>query len=98
MLEPDDVAHLARVGRVQPSPRFHGYKHGITIHGARRALLFTRRVERDDRIAPYGGLLHPKGWRAFCRAPDARRFRVDFDLVDDEEGWLLLVVTAVEVT
>lgn len=60
--------------------------------------LWCLRVEPDDRTDEAGARLHPEGYIAWCPYEGTRVIRVDFNLQHRNDGDLLLVVTAFEVT
>lgn len=88
MLTHEGVIDLARNARVAPDPAFHGRSaHGITFEKLAAQLLFTFRVEKDRRPA------HPKGYVAFTQNWGGEVYRVDFNLHEDGQGEMILIVT-----
>ncbi len=92
-----DVHQLVRRGRVIKAPNYHPGKRGIGFAEILTALERCYHVAKDERAREDGSLLHPRGWYALANLPHRRRLRVDLDLHEDEEGRLLLVVTAYHV-
>lgn len=90
-----DVAiarRLARDDRVAPHPwKYHAGKHGIGFQECVAALEHCYAVQRDERIQ------HEDAWYALAHRHGGRRVRVDFEVVADEDGSLLLIVTAYHV-
>lgn len=89
-----EVHDLVRRGRVVKSPRYHPGRRGLGFQEILLALERCHHVARDERVDDAGEPLHPRGWYALANLPHRRRLRVDFDLHEDPEGSLLLVVTA----
>lgn len=81
------VQGLARDQRVAPHPvRYHAGKHGIGFQECVTALEYCYSVKRDER--------HSDSWYALAHHTYGRRLRVDFEAFHDEDGALILVVTA----
>lgn len=89
-----DVHRLVRQGRVIKAPNHHPGRRGIGFGSVLAALERCYHVARDERTGEDGRALHPRGWYALANLPHRRRLRVDFDVHEDEEGRLVLVVTA----
>lgn len=56
-----------------------------------------QRVVQDNRLGPDGKPRHPDGYVAWATTPTAV-LRIDFNLEADDEGRLLVLVTAMEIT
>lgn len=81
------VRRLARDQRVVPHPtRYHAGRHGIGFVECVAALEHCYAVHEDDR--------HARSWYALASHTYGRTLRVDFDAHEDEDGALVLVVTA----
>ncbi len=84
------VQKLARNQRVAPHPRrYHAGKHGLGFQECVTALEHCYSVKRDER--------HPDSWFALAHHTYGRILRVDFEVFHDEDGALILVVTAYHV-
>ncbi len=92
-----DVRELVRLGRAIKASNYHAGRRGLSFLQVLTALQQCYVVEQDARVDPKGTLLHPKGWFAWANLPARSKLRIDFDLVEDELGNLLLIVTAYEV-
>lgn len=83
------VRRLARDQRVVAHPvKYHAGKHGLGFQDCVAALEHCHSVHTDDRPG------HPEGWYALAAYTHGRTLRVDFDAHQDEDGDLILVVTA----
>lgn len=83
-----EVIELARTGRVAPAPNFHARSaHGATFEKLAQALLFTFRVEADQRPE------HPGGFVALARNWGGETHRIDFNMAKDAQGDLIMIVT-----
>lgn len=89
-----DVRRLVALGQVIKAPNYHAGKRGLGFVDVLLALERCHHVERDGRADERGRPLHPDGWFALSRLPHRRTLRIEFDAFEDEEGRLLLVVTA----
>ena len=84
------VRRLAREQRVVAHPtRYHASKHGFGFIACATALEHCYAVKVDP--------LRQRAWYALASHTHDRTLRVDFDAVEDEDGALLLVVTAYHV-
>ena len=92
-----EVRELARLGKAIKASNYHAGRRGISFLQILAALETCYHVEQDKRVDPRGNPLHPRGWFAMANLPNRIRLRIDFDLVEDDLGNLLLVVTAYEV-
>ena len=90
------VRRLVRLGQVAKHPRYHAGKRGLGFSQILTALERCYSVQRDDRSSADGQPLHPDGWFALSNLPNRRRLRIEFDVLEDEAGNLLLIVTAYE--
>lgn len=91
------VRDLVRRGQVIKAPNYHSGKRGLGYLQVLTALERCNHVAPDERTDERGRPLHPRGWYALAPVPHRRRLRVDFDLVEDAAGRLILVVTAYQV-
>lgn len=91
-----EVRKLVHSGQVIKAPNYHAGRRGLAFLQVLLALERCYHVDRDLRTDNGGNLLHPEGWFALANLPNRRRLRVEFDLFKDENGTLLLVVTAYE--
>lgn len=83
------VGRLARDQRVVPHPlKYHAGRHGFGFQDCVAALEHCYSVKPDDRAS------HARGWYALASYSHGRVLRVEFDAHEDEDGGLLLVVTA----
>lgn len=88
MVSRERVVDLARNGRVAPAPNFHGRSaHGASFEKLANQLCFTFRVDKD----PRGD--HPRGYIAYTQDWGGEVYRVDFDLAENAEGEMILIVT-----
>lgn len=92
-----EVRELARLGRAIKASNYHAGRRGIGFLQILTGLEKCYHVDQDRRIDSSGNPLHPNGWFAMANLPTRIRLRIDFDLVEDELGNLLLVVTAYDV-
>ena len=91
-----EVRELVRLGRAIKASNYHAGRRGISFLHILEALEKCYHVEQDNRADSRGNALHPNGWFAMANLPTRIRLRIDFDLVQDDLGNLLLVVTAYE--
>ena len=92
------VCDLAKRGRVRQHHTWHGsQRHGIPFHVAATALSMSQRVVQDSRPGPDGKPRHPNGYVAWATTPTTT-LRIDFNLGTDDDGDLLVLVTAMEIT
>lgn len=98
MVSSEDVQKLARRGRVAPHPSYHAHQHTVRFDEIVAGLGWCMRVEGDDREDAEGTPRHPDGYVAWCPYKGTRVLRVDFDIQQRDDGDLILVVTAFEVT
>lgn len=89
-----EVRRLARRGRVIKAPNYHAGKRGLSFLEVLLALERCYHVDQDLRATAEGRRLHPRGWYALANLPHGRRLRVEFDRFVDDDGSILLVVTA----
>lgn len=89
-----EVRSLVRLGRVVKAPNYHAGKRGISFLQILVALERCYTVALDQREDSAGQRLHASGWYALANLPHKRRLRIEFDVLQDEDGRLLLVVTA----
>lgn len=83
------VRKLARQQRAVPHPtRYHAGRHGFGFQECVAALENCYAVKPDER-QPRG-----RAWFALASHTHARTIRIDFDAHEDEDGDLLLIVTA----
>ncbi|MBI2078459.1 MAG: hypothetical protein HYT80_08855 [Euryarchaeota archaeon] len=92
-----EVRELAQNGRAIKASNYHAGRRGISFLQVLTALEKCYQVEKDHRSDAKGSLLHPDGWFAIANLPTRIRLRIDFDVVQDDMGNLLLVVTAYDV-
>lgn len=85
-----EVARLAAARRVLPARNYHASDHFVKWEDVIFALQNCYFVAPDRRPA------HSTGFVAFGQASRTRSLRIDFNLSSDEEGALVLVVTAFE--
>lgn len=86
------VQRLARDHRVVPHPtKYHAGRHGLGFVECVAALERCYAVHPDDRRAG------ARAWYALARHTYGRTLRVDFDAHQDQDGALVLVVTAYHV-
>ncbi|HLF16736.1 MAG TPA: hypothetical protein VI796_04815 [Candidatus Thermoplasmatota archaeon] len=83
-----EVHELVANGQVVKAPNYHAGKRGIGFVQILSALENCYHVAPDDRPQ------HPNGWYALANLPNKRRLRIDFNVLVDDAGNLLLVVTA----
>lgn len=91
-----EVRALVRLGRAIKAPHYHAGKRGIGFLQILTALEHCYQVDEDFRANTSGERLHPRGWFALANLPNRRRLRIEFDVSEDEQGNLLLIVTAYE--
>ena len=92
-----EVRELARLGRAIKASNYHAGRRGFSFLQVLTALEKCYHVEKDARADPRGNPLHANGWFAMANLPARIRLRIDFDLVQDDLGNLLLIVTAYDV-
>lgn len=95
-MEVAEVRRLVRLGRAVKGQNYHAGRRGLGFLQVLTALERCYHVERDPRTDDHGDPLHPRGWFALATLPHRRRLRVEFDDFEDEDGALLLIVTAYE--
>ncbi|MEK6975239.1 MAG: hypothetical protein AABY18_02740 [Candidatus Thermoplasmatota archaeon] len=88
------VQEAARQGHAIKAPNYHAGRRGVSFLQILEALERCYHVAPDDRPGVAGHAAHPNGWFALANLPNRRRLRVDFDVLQDQDGTLLLVVTA----
>lgn len=81
-----DVQRLARDGRVLPASDYHAWQHFVRWEDAVYALRMCYHVVPDNR--------HPESFLAFGQIGAKQVLRVDFRLAEDDEGRVLMIVTA----
>ncbi len=91
-----EVRELARLGRAIKASNYHAGRRGISFLQVLTALEKCYHVEPDKRVDSGGNPSHPNGWFAMANLPTRIRLRIDFDLVQDDLGNVLLIVTAYE--
>lgn len=97
-LDASAVRDLVRQGRIRQHHTWHGsQKHPIPFHVAATALSLCQRVVKDIRLGPDGKPRHPNGYVAWATSPTGA-LRIDFNLEQDADGRLLVLVTAMEVS
>ncbi len=83
-----EVQKLVRDNHVVKAPNYHPGKRGIGFWQILTALENCYHVATDNRP----GLVD--AWFALANLPNKRRLRIDFNVQEDEQGSLLLIVTA----
>ena len=92
-----EVREIVRLGRAVKASDYHAGRRGLGFLQVLTALEKCYHVEKDTRADPSGNPSHPDGWFALANLPSRIRLRIEFNVVHDELGNLLLVVTAYEV-
>lgn len=82
------VCQLAAAWRVRPASNYHASDH----HTPWDDIVFA--LQTCYFVAPDKRPQHPGGYVAFGQASRTRKVRIDFNLASDEQGDLILVVTA----
>lgn len=93
-MKTSDVHALVQNGRVLKAPHYHAGKRGLSFLDILAALERCYHVARDERTDAEGSPLHPRGWYALANLPHRRQLRIEFEVQQDDEGNLLLIVTA----
>lgn len=91
-LTPHEVRSLADGLRVSEDPTCHLWQHGLTIADAILALRHCYRVQEDQR-SHRGKTPTGRAYRADCHYFRDATMRIDFNLVHNADGDLILVVT-----
>ena len=88
MLTNEQVQTMAKLGRVKPDPSYHAWQHFVGWEDIVYALQNCYWVDKDTRPDQQRGYV---AWGHLCMT---RRLRIDFNLATDDDGQLMLVVTA----
>ena len=86
-----EVHRLVAEGQAIKAPNYHVGKRGISFGQVLAAL------ERCYHVAPDARPQHPDGWFALANLPSKRRLRIEFNVSEDFDGNLILVVTAYDI-
>lgn len=92
-ITPREIRDLAKARRVARDPFDHIRSHGFRLADIITALEHCFRVRWDAR-SHRGRPPSPNAFRADCHYTRGQRLRVDFNLTRNDEGQIILVVTA----